>query len=347
MSKIAASILLTLFAATLPEIFNQAKSEFSAGNYKQSLADFDLLDAESRKPGLEADRAKLAPVILFYRGANLAALGRKDEAKETFIAYLSYTPNASIASPPFPKQVVDAFDAARKETAGKNNTMLAAYMQFAPPAGWSLAADETWPDSPVRYLLSAEQKKQYAVLTSAADRAAFVANFWSTLDPTPATPQNELRNEFERRVAFADANFGTPKSTGRASERGAVFTFLGPPTYASIAAVAANEDVLSALRSTGNSDMSKAATGSNSTTGLGTISGSKPDDTSDPNHWRTKRESWTYRQGRLPSSVTVKEVRFDFVSEEGYGAAVMQKDPQPMQTLGQAVEAARRDKKLW
>ena len=31
---------------------------------------------------------------------------------------------------------------------------------------------------------------------------------------------------------------------------------------------------------------------------------------------------------------------------EGYGAAVMQKDPQPMQTLGQAVEAARRDKKL-
>ena len=115
---------------------------------------------------------------------------------------------------------------------------------------------------------------------------------------------------------------------------------------ASIAAVAANEDVLSALRSTGNSDMSKAATGSNSTTGLGTISGSKPDDTSDPSHWRTKRESWTYRQGRLPSAVTVKEVRFDFVSDEGYGAAVMQKDPQPMQTLGQAVEAARRDRKL-
>src|SRR2546421_9747495 len=107
MLKLAASILLTLFAATLPEIFNQAKNEFSAGNYKQSLADFDLLDSESRKPGLEADRAKLAPVILFYRGANLAALGRRDEGKETFINYLSYTPNASIASPPFPKQVVE------------------------------------------------------------------------------------------------------------------------------------------------------------------------------------------------------------------------------------------------
>src|SRR5437763_14413029 len=210
MPNIAASIVLTLVAATLPQIFNQAKNEFSAGNYKQSLADFDLLDAESRKPGLEADRAKLAPVILFYRGAHLAAPGRKDEAKETFISYLSYTPHAAITSPPFPKQVVDVFDVARKGTAGKNNTMLAAYMQFAPPAGWSLAADETWADSPVRYLLSSEQKKQYAALTSPAERAAFVANFWSALDPTPGTPQNEPRSEFERRVAFADANLGPP-----------------------------------------------------------------------------------------------------------------------------------------
>ncbi len=346
MPNILASILLTLFAATLPELFNQAKSEFAAGNYKQSLATFDQLDAESRKAGFEADRSKLAPVILFYRGANLAALGRKDEAKETFISYLSYMPNAAIASPPFPKPVVDAFETARKETAGKNNSMTAAYAQFAPPAGWSLAADETWADSPVRFLLTAEQKKQYAALTSAADRTAFVDSFWSALDPTPGTPQNEFRSELERRVAFADANFATPKSTGRASERGAVFTFLGPPTYASVAAVSGGEDVLSALRTTGNSDMSKAGSGSNSTSGLGTISGARPDDTADPNHWRTKRESWTYRQGRLPAAVTAKEVRFDFMYEEGYGSAVMQKDPQPMQTLGQAVEAARRDKRL-
>jgi len=36
-------------------------------------------------------------------GANLAALGRKDDAKEAFITYLAYMPNAAIASPPFPK----------------------------------------------------------------------------------------------------------------------------------------------------------------------------------------------------------------------------------------------------
>ncbi|HEV7486866.1 MAG TPA: hypothetical protein VGQ65_14405 [Thermoanaerobaculia bacterium] len=41
-----------------------------------------------------------------------------------------------------------------------------------------------------------------------------------------------------------------------------------------------------------------------------------------------------------------REVRFDFVTREGYGSSVMQKDSEPMQTLGIAADAARRDKKL-
>ena len=90
MPKILAALVLTLFAATLPELFKQAKDEFSAGNYQKSLADFETLDAESQKPGLEADRAKLAPIILFYRGANLAALGRKDEARAMFERVLKH-----------------------------------------------------------------------------------------------------------------------------------------------------------------------------------------------------------------------------------------------------------------
>src|SRR5687768_9978018 len=102
MSKISLALILALIlallvvplgaAATLPEIFKQAKDAFGRGDYKRSLADFELLDSESRKPGFEADRAKLAPVILFYRGANLAALGKKEEAKEAFISYLAFMP---------------------------------------------------------------------------------------------------------------------------------------------------------------------------------------------------------------------------------------------------------------
>jgi GWxTD domain-containing protein len=344
MPKILAALALTLFAATLPEMFKQAKDEYAAGNYKQSLADFDALDKESRKPGFEADRAKLAPVILFYRGANLAALGRKDEARDTFIAYLSYMPNASIASPPFPKPVVEVFDLARKDVEGKNNSLLAMYAQFKPAPGWALAADQAWADSPVRYLLTPEQKKQYAALTTPDERVAFVDKFWAAYDPTPGTPQNEFRTEFERRVAFADANFSTPKVLGGATDRGAIFTFLGPPTFAGVGGMSANDDAMGALRSSGNSDIAKGVRGSNSTN-LGAFA-TAPGDENDPNHWRTKRESWTYRRDRLPPQVPMNEVRFDFLTQEGYGTGVLQKDPAPMQTLGYAVDVAKKEKKL-
>jgi len=342
MPKILAALVLSLFAITLPELFKQAKDEFSAGNYKQSLADFDALDAESQKPGFVADHAKLAPVILFYRGANLAALGRKDEAKDVFINYLSYVPGASIASPPFPKSVIEIFEVARKEVAGKNNTLLALYAQFKPREGWALAADENWPESPVRYLLTAEQKKQYAALSAAAQREAFVNSFWAAFDPTPGTPQNEFRAEFERRVAFADATFSTDKSLGGATDRGAIFTFLGPPTFAGVAGVSVNDDVMGQLRAGGNSDMR----GSTTARAIAGVGPGSSEDMRDPNHWRNKRESWTYRRNRLPSNVPMPEVRFDFLTQEGYGTGVLQKDPAPMQTLGYAVEAAKRDKKL-
>ena len=318
-------------AATLPEQFKQAKEEFSRGEYAKSLADFDALDAASRQPGFEVDRVKLAPVILFYRGANLAALGRKDAARDSFISYLSYMPNAAIANPPYAKEMVEVFEAARKESAGKNNTLEAAYFRFVPPAGWSFAADDKWTDSPVKHLLTSEQKKQYAALTSVADREAFVINFWTAFDPTPGTPQNEFRAEFERRVAFADVNFATPKTPGRATERGSIFTFFGAPTY--IGASSAGSDEVDALRAGGNR---QALYGAGTAGGRGLESDSQ----------RGMRESWYYRQNRLPSSVQAKEVRFDFVTKEGYGTGVMQKDAEPLQALGQAVEAARRDKKL-
>ena len=335
------------FAAepTLPELFNRAKASFNSGNYRQSLADFELLDANSRKPGFEADRAKLAPVILFYRGANLAALGRKDEAKEAFISYLGYMPNASIASPPFSKDVVAVFDAARKESAGKNSTIEAAYARFIIPPQWRMLADDKWLESPVRFLLTAEQKNQYGSLTTQAERDAFVEKFWAAYDPTPGTPQNEFRAEFERRVAFADVNFGTPKTLGGATERGAVFTFLGAPNYAGLSQIRGGEDTLGAVRSGGNSDMLRGARGSNST-GMSNMSSGRPSDNLETDSRRDMRESWYFRSDRLPTGVQAKEVRFDFITKEGYGTGVMQKDPEPMQALGQAVEAAKRNKRL-
>jgi GWxTD domain-containing protein len=308
---------------TLPELFKRAKEKFSTGDYKGSLADFDLLDKNSSQPGFATDRAKLLPVITFYRGANLAALGRKNEAKDAFITYLGFVPNATMASPPFPTATVDIFEQARKVIASQSMSISGTYASFTAPAGSKLEADEHWLETPIRYLATPAQKKEYSALTTSAQRAAFVDAFWKDLDPTPGTDANELRAEFERRVAYADATFGTPKLAGRFTDRGAVFVFLGPPTYASQSAISSGSDPMDQLRIGGAGGRELERQGSHG-----------------------GRESWYYRAGRIPAGVPFKEVRFDFITKEGYGTSVMQKDAEPMQTLGIGADAARRDKKL-
>ena len=56
--------------------------------------------------------------------------------------------------------------------------------------------------------------------------------FWSHRDPTPGTERNELKEEFFRRVDFANRNFATLTNDheGWATDRGKVYIQYGPPT---------------------------------------------------------------------------------------------------------------------
>ena len=68
-SLLAAALLAPVLLAAdvpLPELFARAKAEFGSGNYKESLADFDLLDATSRKAGYEADIVAVAGLRWYY-----------------------------------------------------------------------------------------------------------------------------------------------------------------------------------------------------------------------------------------------------------------------------------------
>ncbi|MEO6259298.1 MAG: GWxTD domain-containing protein [Thermoanaerobaculia bacterium] len=315
-------------ASSLPEMFKNAKDEFGHGEYVKSLADFQILESVSRQPGNEADRVKLAPIITFYRAANLAALGRKNESRDLFVAFLTMKPDASITTPPFQKEVVAAFQDAQKTVQGGAISLAAQYAMFEPPRGWSLPADEHWGDSPVRYLLTSSEKSQYAALTSGDQRQAFVNAFWSGLDPTPGTAENELRREFDRRVAFANAAFATEKVPGAQSDRATVFAFLGAPSFMAMKAVEnAGDDAMDALRRGGRASSSAAHS-------------------LDATLSSTSRMSWVYRKDRIPESIPFPELRFDFVTRPGYGTAVLQKDDQPMQALGRAAALTREKKQL-
>src|SRR5207245_1544069 len=86
-----------------------------------------------------------------------------------------------------------------------------------------------WREGPVRYLLTMNEDEAYRALATDADRAAFISRFWTSRDPLPATPDNELRTQFYRRVAEANRLFMESPVAGWKTDRGKIYILLGPP----------------------------------------------------------------------------------------------------------------------
>lgn len=86
-----------------------------------------------------------------------------------------------------------------------------------------------WAQGPVRHLMTKEEVKKWKTLRSDDEAQAFIDLFWARRDPTPGTPRNEFREDFEARVDFADRNFGTGSVGGALSDQGKVFILFGPP----------------------------------------------------------------------------------------------------------------------
>src|SRR5437773_5049943 len=54
----------------------------------------------------------------------------------------------------------------------------------------------------IRYLCTQEESDTLESLSADDELKSFLENFWERRDPTPETPSNELRTEYERRLAF-------------------------------------------------------------------------------------------------------------------------------------------------
>ena len=53
--------------------------------------------------------------------------------------------------------------------------------------------------------------------------------FWRQRDPTPSTEYNEYKEEFLKRIRYADIHFGTPYKHGWETDRGKVYILYGKP----------------------------------------------------------------------------------------------------------------------
>jgi len=87
-----------------------------------------------------------------------------------------------------------------------------------------------FPTGPAQLLLTAEEKAQWNEVETDAQAKAFIDAFWARRDPTAGTPENEYRNNFDKRVKNADINYSNAKQKGSVTDRGKVYVLMGLPT---------------------------------------------------------------------------------------------------------------------
>jgi GWxTD domain-containing protein len=84
---------------------------------------------------------------------------------------------------------------------------------------------------PLDYVAESRELRPYRGLTVDAKRR-FLVDFWKKRDPDPATPRNEVREEFYGKIAYADSTYrerGANTQAGWKTDRGRVYAKFGAP----------------------------------------------------------------------------------------------------------------------
>lgn len=89
-------------------------------------------------------------------------------------------------------------------------------------------AYKDWLDKDVTYIISDEEKKAFKKLATDDEREQFIGEFWRRRDPDPDTDENEFKEEYYERIAYANEHFasGIP---GWKTDRGRIWIMYGKP----------------------------------------------------------------------------------------------------------------------
>ena len=334
-------------ATALPDLFRKAKEQVKLGSYDSALRTLANIDAASQRPGLERDREALAPALAFYRGVCYAALGQVDQARGEFEVYLAASPNARLDPAVYPKRVIASFETVQKaavrpgqEEQPKGPGIGSAYKAFKrPDSALHPPADEDWSEGPVRFLLTPSEEREFGSIQDPIARSEFITKFWAARDRNPETPENEFRDEFERRVAFADQYFVQGETRGSYTDRGTVFVLLGPPAYSIQRPLKTGDDTADPARMylyTPAQARNAGAGGGSRTAQIARVDAANGPGTTMVQPSANWRELWRYFRKDLPGRLPYEWVDFDFITKPGYGESVLQRDPPVLQTMEKA-----------
>jgi len=153
-----------------------------------------------------------------------------------------------------------------------------------------------WGKGPSMHLMTQEEKDSWKKISTDAQAQAFIDLFWARRDPTPSTPENENKAQFEAGIVYADKTFSQGKVKGSMTDRGKVLLLIGAPSRV----------------------LGSGAPKQNIQTGaLNTMGGSL--DSSTQRAYEIPTQSWIYERDRIPPYARVKGVAMEisFVDQNG------------------------------
>jgi GWxTD domain-containing protein len=80
----------------------------------------------------------------------------------------------------------------------------------------------------LRYVASSDEMKKLKAVPEDKRMQTWL-EFWKSKDPTPNTPENELKDEYYRRLKYVNQNFTLPTREGWETDMGMVYMVYGPP----------------------------------------------------------------------------------------------------------------------
>ncbi|HEX9984292.1 MAG TPA: GWxTD domain-containing protein [Thermoanaerobaculia bacterium] len=270
----------------------------------------------------EPQRTSALAAIHFYGALAYSNLGVDARAAEELRNFFKLQPDVKAIDPAkYPEEFVAVFNEVRGSTGKRSDRVQAnagpgePFDRVYPAAklfndvvrmGFTIAQ---WHNSPEYQFVATEvEKKAWKALSTDGARKTFIADFWSRRDPSPGTPENEMRDEFERRAAFADVAFAPNEERfrGSVSDRARVYLLLGRPARVYVEPL--NRARGAFLPSRYRDALS------------GTV------------------ERWVYHKSQLPKSIPTDFVAFRFIDEPGYGDFVLQREFYVLKALNDAKE---------
>lgn len=180
--------------------------------------------------------------------------------------------------------------------------------------------DKNWGAGPVKHLMTAAEKAQWAALKTDEERKAFAELFWLKRDPSLGTPENELKAAFAQRVALADQHFTTKRTPGSLTDRGRTMILLGSPLD-------------QGSKGAGRSAAAGPASHTQVDAGGGIVSVGQV-------RAASPMLVWTYAQERKPPFIKRKDFTITFVDDQGDGQFTLAKTEKldPESILQEAVQ---------